>query len=277
MKETSIRRMEIKEYKLHYLEQIEYQEMRKDLNKVLEQTECLANGFFKGQKMEQLMLALNLITMGYYSATSNYKYNANPCEIGRYYDKVFDLALTPFLGEGCCRHSSSLLKMILDKLEIKNEIVAVDTENIDENVAKIKIFLSEFHKKTVSGNHFVNYVSIDNYEFFVNPSFDWKQPTFYYNDDGLLKLFSQDGQYEKYPCIFNYSLLFEGKKNFTEVPSLSLKEQKHIKDSYDKVTAITMERFPIINLMKCQNQHYVEDIKKNYQKVLVKERKLGIK
>ena len=117
--------------------------------------------------MNQLMFILNLIPNGYFSVNNIYSYNAAVPKIGYYQDSMFELALPVFTGEGCCRHSAALLKLILDELKIENEIVAVDTLRKDKNLAEIRMFLSEYHKKVIGGNHLTNYVSIDNCDFFL--------------------------------------------------------------------------------------------------------------
>lgn len=273
----STKEKEIRAYVMNYLEQLEYKKMRKDLDKILESTTNLTNSSFPNQKMNQLMFILNLIPNGYFSVNNIYSYNAAVPKIGYYQDSMFELALPVFTGEGCCRHSAALLKLILDELKIENEIVAVDTLRKDKNLAEIRMFLSEYHKKVIGGNHLTNYVSIDNCDFFVDVAYEFEDSVFSYNDNGFINYFHNKDNEENCPFLFNYSPLYEERKDIRKIEPLTIEKQQYIKESYDKVSSDLEDKLLDIILMKKENEPYVEDIKTNYQKVLIKERKLGLR
>lgn len=273
----STKEKEIRAYVMNYLEQLEYKKMRKDLDKILESTTNLTNSSFPNQKMNQLMFILNLIPNGYFSVNNIYSYNAAVPKIGYYQDSMFELALPVFTGEGCCRHSAALLKLILDELKIENEIVAVDTLRKDKNLAEIRMFLSEYHKKVIGGNHLTNYVSIDNCDFFVDVAYEFEDSVFSYNDNGFINYFHNKDNEENCPFLFNYSPLYEGRKDIRKIEPLTIEKQQYIKESYDQVSSDLEDKLLDIILMKKENEPYVEDIKTNYQKVLIKERKLGLR
>lgn len=273
----STKEKEIRAYVMNYLEQLEYKKMRKDLDKILESTTNLTNSSFPNQKMNQLMFILNLIPNGYFSVNNIYSYNAAVPKIGYYQDSMFELALPVFTGEGCCRHSAALLKLILDELKIENEIVAVDTSRKDKNLAEIRMFLSEYHKKVIGANHLTNYVSIDNCDFFVDVAYEFEDSVFSYNDNGFINYFHNKENEENCPFLFNYSPLYEGRKDIRKIEPLTIEKQQYIKESYDKVSSDLEDKLLDIILMKKENEPYVEDIKTNYQKVLIKERKLGLR
>lgn len=273
----STKEKEIRAYVMNYLEQLEYKKMRKDLDKILESTTNLTNSSFPNQKMNQLMFILNLIPNGYFSVNNIYSYNAAVPKIGYYQDPMFELALPVFTGEGCCRHSAALLKLILDELNIENEIVAVDTLRKDKNLTEIRMFLSEYHKKVIGGNHLTNYVSIDNCDFFVDVAYEFEDSVFSYNDNGFINYFHNKDNEENCPFLFNYSPLYEERKDIRKIEPLTIEKQQYIKESYDKVSSDLEDKLLDIILMKKENEPYVEDIKTNYQKVLIKERKLGLR
>lgn len=246
--------------------------MKKNLDIILGNTTSLVNSLFQDKKMEQLMFVLDLITIGFFSVNDTYKYN-DKIETYKFTDKsLFNFALVPFTGEGCCRHSAALLKVILDELNIKNEIVAVDTSRKDKNLAEIRMFLSEYHKKVIGANHLTNYVSIDNCEFFVDAAYEFENSVFAYNDNGFINYFYNKDNEENCPFLFNYSPHYEGRKDIRKIEALTIEKQQYIKETYDKVSSNLEDKLLEIVLMKKENKPYVEDINNNYQKVLTKER-----
>lgn len=263
------------EYKEHYLEQEEYQKMQKDFDIVLERTSSLINNVFPEQKIEQAILAADLISIGFFSSTGRYKCNKDLIEIGFLTDLLFELAIVPFTGEGSCRHSSALLKLLLDKLAIKNEMVGIDNSKKDEDIAKIRMFLSEFHHKKLEVNHTANYVEIDNDKFFIEPANDSNSILLSYNEEGFLNHFWPKLIEENRSFLYNYSAFYNGRKPITETAPMSVKRQREFMSKYNKVTHTIQNNINLINFFKAQNEQYVESINNNYQKILIKERKNG--
>lgn len=262
-------------YKEHYLEQDEYQKMKNDLDIVLERTSTLIENVFPNQKIEQAIFASNLISMGYFSVTGKYTYNDKTTEIGFYKDLFFELALVPFTGEGCCRHSSALHKLLSERLGIENEMVLVDTTKTEEDIARIKMFLSEFHHKRLGENHTANYVTIGADKFFIEPLYESDGTLLSYNEEGFLNHFWPKLIEENRNFLYNYSSYYEGRKPITETSAMSVKRQREFISKYNKVTHTIQNNLNLINFFKAQNGQYVENINNNYQKVLVKERKNG--
>lgn len=262
-------------YKEHYLEQDEYQKMRNDLDIILERTSTLIDHVFPNQKIEQAIFAADLISMGYFSSTGKYIYNRNVAEIGFYKDLFFELSLVPFTGEGCCKHTSALHKLLSERLGIENEMVGIDDTKIEEDVARMKMFLSEFHHKKLEGYHTANYITIGDDKFFIEPAYEGNGILLSYNEEGFMNHFWPKLTEENRNFLYNYSPFYEGRKPITETSTMSVKRQREFISKYNKVTHTIQNNLNLINFFKAQNGQYVENINNNYQKVLVKERKNG--
>lgn len=237
-------------YKEHYLEQDEYQKMKNDLDIVLERTSTLIENVFPNQKIEQAIFASDLISMGYFSVTGKYTYNDKTTEIGFYKDLFFELALVPFTGEGCCRHSSALHKLLSERLGIENEMVLVDTTKTEEDIARIKMFLSEFHHKRLGENHTANYVTIGADKFFIEPLYESDGTLLSYNEEGFLNHFWPKLIEENRNFLYNYSSYYEGRKPITEISAMSVKRQREFISKYNKVTHTIQNNLNLINFFK---------------------------
>ena len=271
------REEEMLKYLDSYLDSKEYRSMRSNLDIILDNTVILAEELFPNKKTEQALMAADFIGSGYLSPTGTYSKNNGENSIGLCRDLIFELGLTPFTGEGCCRNNSALLKLILDRLEIENEIVTVDNSRRDEDIASIRMFLSEFHKKSLFVNHTVNYVSIGNKDLFLEVSYDHGYSGVFYNDNGFLTPVLDQIGIDNRAFFYNYSYFFNGRKPLSKVAPLSIKKQLEVASKHDDTILTIGENIKLVSNFRMQNYDYMEKIKEDYQKVLVKERKLGIK
>ena len=170
-----IRFKQYKKYVDSYLEQTEYKNMVKDLNCIFDSMINLSDIFNFSKDIEKLALAYFLVNVGYFSSSGRYNYNNNIEEIGMgsNHDRIISLFLVPIMGNGgCCRHTAALLSQALHHLDIKNDIAVVDNRKREVELSRIRHFLSEFHQKMLYSSHVINYVSIDNDEFFIEGAYD---------------------------------------------------------------------------------------------------------
>ena len=269
----------IKQYEKYvdcYLEQTEYKNMVRDLNCIFDGMINLSDKFNFAKDIEKLSLAYFLVSVGYFSSSSKYHYNNDIEDIGLgdNHDRIIPLSLAPIMGNGgCCRHTASLLSRSLDYLNIKNDVVVVDTDKREVELSRIRHFLSEFHKKQLNSTHVINYVSIDNDDFFVEGSNDGFPLNFYYGDEGLAFPFLQNGSVTNHYLLYNYSLFYDEKKDYDKVGKISVDRQLEILANYKKTVKFIDDNIDIVIESYKGNMPYMVDIKDTYQKVYTKERR----
>lgn len=191
--------------------------------------------------------------------------------MGSNHDRIISLSLVPIMGNGgCCRHTAALLSQALHHLDIKNDIAIVDTRKREVELSRIRHFLSEFHQKMLYSNHAINYVSIDNDEFFIEGDFPLD---FYYGDDGLAFHFLQDNSVINHYLLYNYSFCYDEKKNYDKIKKIPVDRQLEILANYKKTIKLIDDNIDIVIESYKENMPYMVDIKDTYQKVYTKERK----
>mgnify|MGYP004673390441 CR=1 FL=1 len=275
-----IRIEQIEQYEKYvdsYLEQTEYKNMVRDLNCIFNSMINLSDKFNFNKDIEKLFLAYTLINVGYFSSNTKYPYNTNVEEIGLSlnHDRIIPLSLVPIMGNGgCCRHTAALLSQSLNSFNIKNDIALVDIRKRDVEISRIKHFLSEFHQKELHGTHVINYVSIDNNDFFVEGGNDAALLNFYYGDEGLaFPFFLPDDLVTNYYLLCNYSFLYNEKKDYDKVKKVPFDKQLEILHNYKKTIKLIKNNIDIVIESYKSNIPYMADIKDNYQKVYTKEGK----
>ena len=259
-----------------YLDQAEYKKMIKYLNCIFENMINLSNKFSLNKEIEKLSLAYFLVSKGYFSSSGRYLYNKNIEEIGLgvNHDTIIPLSLVPIMGNGgCCRHTASLLSQSLNSFNIKNDFVIVDTSEREVELSRIRHFLSEFHQKQLYSTHAINYVSMDNVDFFVESGNDGQTLDFYYGDEGLAFPFFQDNSVTNHYLLYNYSVFYKNKKNYDKIKPVSVDKQSEILADYNKTVKLIDNNIDIVIESYMDNIPYMADIKDNYQKVYTKERK----
>ncbi len=268
------------EYEKHinnYFDDEEYKSMLKNLNEIFNNAINLATDFNFDKEIEKLSLVHFLMSVGYFSISGRYPYNDSIKEIWKgmdFYEKVNISSLVPILGYGgCCRHTASLLKACLTNFGIKNDIVSVDVRENDPELTRIRHFLSEYHHKELSGDHVINYVSIDNSDLFVEGGNSGEDLFFYYGDKGLAFPFLEDNQSSEHLLLYNYSFCYDEKKNYDKIKPLSIDKQiKLLEDYAGTINTIENNMAMVIESYR-ENMPYMIDIKNSYQKVYAKERK----
>ena len=250
--------------------------MVKDLNCIFDSMINLSDIFNFSKDIEKLSLAYFLVNVGYFSSSGRYNYNNNIEEIGMgsNHDRIISLSLVPIMGNGgCCRQTAALLSQALHHLDIKNDIAVVDNRKREVELSRIRHFLSEFHQKMLYSSHVINYVSIDNDEFFIEGAYDGFPLNFYYGDDGLAFYFLEDNQSSEHLLLYNYSMLYEEKKNYDKIKKIPVDRQLEILANYKKAIKLIDDNIDIVIESYKENMPYMVDIKDNYQKVYTKERR----
>ncbi len=268
------------EYEKHinnYFDDEEYKSMLKNLNEIFNNAINLSTKFNFDKEIEKLSLVHFLMSVGYFSISGRYPYNDSIKEIWKgmdFYEKVNISSLVPILGYGgCCRHTASLLKACLTNFGIKSDIVSVDVRENDPELTRIRHFLSEYHHKELSGDHVINYVSIDNSDLFVEGGNSGEDLFFHYGDKGLAFPFLEDNRSSEHLLLYNYSFCYDEKKNYDKIKPLSIDKQiKLLEDYAGTINTIENNMAMVIESYR-ENMPYMIDIKNSYQKVYAKERK----
>lgn len=270
----------IYEYEKHvnnYLDNEEYKSMLKNLNEIFNNAINLATDFNFDKEIEKLSLVHFLMSVGYFSTSGRYPYNNSIKEIWQgmdFYEKTNIYSLVPILGDGgCCRHTASLLKTCLTNFGIKSDIVSVDVRKNDPELTRMRHFLSEYHHKELSGDHVINYVSIDDSDLFVEGGNSGEDLFFHYGDKGLAFPFLEDNRSSEHLLLYNYSPCYEQKKNYDKIKPLSVDKQIKLLEDYARTINTIENNMAMVVESYRENMSYMFDIKNSYQKVYAKERK----
>ena len=169
-KKIRSKQRELDNYLSTYANDFIHQEMKEDFDKVLDNIESLANTFNFKMGIEIAIFNAILLHDGYLSITCKYSYKKGIVDIKALPDdKTLSYVLKIFSGNGSCRHIAFFTKKVLDRFNIKNNIVSVDTREKDYNLNEIRLFLSNIHKKiSTNTNHVINYISENDYNYFLD-------------------------------------------------------------------------------------------------------------
>ena len=170
LKTFSKKQKELYNYLSTYDNDFLHQKMKEDFDKVLDNIKSLANVFNFKMGIEISILNAILLHGGYLSLKRKYSYKTGIFDIKEFMnDKTLHIALKVFAGYGCCRHTSSFIKQVLDRVNIKNNMVRVDVNEVDYNINEIRLFLSNIHKRiSHNPNHVINYIGENDYNYFLD-------------------------------------------------------------------------------------------------------------
>ena len=255
---------------------MEYENMKKNLDIILDNIVILAEQIGFKEEIDKFTLMDFLISNGYLLKDRNFTFNKDiPCR-DLQDDVIFQFGIVPITGEGCCRHISSLAKLILDRFDIKNEIAAaVSLECLKENNKDIASLLneSEMIKQESYCNHAFNIVKIGNKDIAIN-LFPGVSSILYSINQNVAVEFFEDVDSENNYLVYNYSPFFEGRKDFDRIKPLSIEEQKDTFREVINTILVVQANRDLLEKFYANNRPYMEDIDNNYKKILVKEREL---
>lgn len=249
---------------------MEYENMKKNLDIILDNIVILAEQIGFKEEIDKFTLMDFLISNGYLLKDRNFTFNKDiPCR-DLQDDVIFQFGIVPITGEGCCRHISSLAKLILDRFDIKNEIAAaVSLECLKENNKDIASLLneSEMIKQESYCNHAFNIVKIGNKDIAIN-LFPGVSSILYSIDQNVAVEFFEDVYSENNYLVYNYSPFFEGRKNFDKIEPFSMEEQENFVRECNNMVLVTRANLDLLDDFYRENKSYMDEIDANYQKVL---------
>ena len=216
-----------------------------------------------------------LLHDGYLSITCKYSYKKGIVDIKALPDdKTLSYVLKIFSGNGSCRHIAFFTKKVLDRFNIKNNIVSVDTREKDYNLNEIRLFLSNIHKKiSTNTNHVINYISENDYNYFLDLT------------SSQLKTFGASNGFAYSLDVYNlilplysydYSLFNEEFIDYRKVPKLTDGQADYLIDKANDTIDICDANRDLLMQFYLQNFDNYQRINENYNKVYEKEKSLKL-
>lgn len=254
---------------------MEYENMKKNLDIILDNIVILAEQIGFSDDIDKMVLMSMLINFGYLSKNDGYNGKVTEEVLELYQGAIFELGLIPIIGNGCCRHISSLAKLILDKFAIKNEVTAAiklkelkGKSDIDSLLMK-----SEMIKQESYCNHALNIVRIGNKDIALNLLPGVGSMLYSINQNVAVEFFEDVDLGTNY-LIYNYSPFFEGRKDFDRIKPLNIEEQEEILRGGKNAMLVTRANIDLLEEFYTNNRPYMEEIDNSYKKILVKEKRL---
>ena len=274
-KKIRSKQRELDNYLSTYANDFIHQEMKEDFDKVLDNIESLANTFNFKMGIEIAIFNAILLHDGYLSITCKYSYKKGIVDIKALPDdKTLSYVLKIFSGNGSCRHIAFFTKKVLDRFNIKNNIVSVDTREKDYNLNEIRLFLSNIHKKiSTNTNHVINYISENDYNYFLDLT------------SSQLKTFGASNGFAYSLDVYNlilplysydYSLFNEEFIDYRKVPKLTDGQAEYLIDKANDTIDICDANRDLLMQFYLQNFDNYQRINENYNKVYEKEKSLKL-
>ena len=274
-KKIRSKQRELDNYLSTYANDFIHQEMKEDFDKVLDNIESLANTFNFKMGIEIAIFNAILLHDGYLSITCKYSYKKGIVDIKALPDdKTLSYVLKIFSGNGSCRHIAFFTKKVLDRFNIKNNIVSVDTREKDYNLNEIRLFLSNIHKKiSTNTNHVINYISEKDYNYFLDLT------------SSQLKIFGASNGFAYSLDVYNlilplysydYSLFNEEFIDYRKVPKLTDGQAEYLIDKANDTIDICDANRDLLMQFYLQNFDNYQRINENYNKVYEKEKSLKL-
>ncbi len=274
-KKIRSKQRELDNYLSTYANDFIHQEMKEDFDKVLDNIESLANTFNFKMGIEIAIFNAILLHDGYLSITCKYSYKKGIVDIKALPDdKTLSYVLKIFSGNGSCRHIAFFTKKVLDRFNIKNNIVSVDTREKDYNLNEIRLFLSNIHKKiSTNTNHVINYISENDYNYFLDLT------------SSQLKIFGASNGFAYSLDVYNlilplysydYSLFNEEFIDYRKVPKLTDGQADYLIDKANDTIDICDANRDLLMQFYLQNFDNYQRINENYNKVYEKEKSLKL-
>ena len=244
---------------------IEKDIMKKNLDKILDNIVLLADEFGFREEIDKFILMNLLISYGYLSKDKKIIFDKNILYTDLYDDIIFELGIVPITGAGCCRHITSLAKLILDKFKIENNVAATLVTNSMINSNEM-LQISELIGQELECNHAVNVAKLNGKYVAFDLAFD-QMADLYSIDKNLLTRFFRGQSVKGSYLIYNYSPFFEGRKNFDKIEPFSMEEQENFVRECNNMVLVTRANLDLLDDFYRENKPYMDEIDTNYQKV----------
>lgn len=265
---------ELENYLSTYSNDVLHQSMKNSFDIVLDNVENLANTLNFKTGIELTMLSGLLIHAGYLSVTDGYFYDEDIVDIIKFLDdKTLYIALKVFSGFCNCRHVAAFTKKVLDRFNIKNSIALVDSGIEDFDICEMRLFLHNFHKKYTGNNHVINYISENDYNYFLDITSSQPKVFGAYNQFAC----SIDVFDLAYPLYsYSYSLFNDEFIDYRKVSPITKEKADYLIKTANVTMRKCKENKDLFEKFYLQNIDNYRIINENYNKVYEKEKKLEL-
>lgn len=243
---------------------MEYKKMKYNLDAILDNIILLQEEFGFTDEIDKLILMSTLVNYGYLSKDKKYTEDITKKDLELYQGAIFELGVIPITGSGCCRHTASLAKLILDRFDIKNEVTAALSMN---NNTTDLLSQSEMIQQETFCNHALNIVNVNNKDLAINllPNVGL---LFYSIDNNIAVEFFDDANSKNNYLIYNYSPFFEGRKDFDKIKPLNVEEEEDILRSGRNTMLVINANIELLENFYKESNPYMEEVNNSYQKIL---------
>ena len=232
---------------------------------------------------ELTILCQHLIHRGLLSETGKYINNNISYDLINCQDEtfIFDLSLSIFRGEGCCRHTAAFLQQFLDYFNKPNDLVLTTLSlHNDYNLAKTRLFLNNYFKEKFLGNHAINYVRDEDISYLIDiTTRAIRLYTVGYDDNNLAYPFNSKIGTDSDIVIplYKYSALYDKPKSFQELQSLDKNKQITVCDNMEDVIIKCIINKSLLGDFYIENKKYYHKINEAYDRILADEKRLRLK
>lgn len=261
------------------------------MSDILKDVDALANTFAFKDEIERITLASMLVTRGYLSKDSSYTYDTNMKESKFMANHLLNYSCVSLEGKGCCRHTSALIKLLLDELLVESGVAMLRSGLAeDKNIEKLELMMDDFFRNYSKANHAANYVRYDGDVFIFEPLKNSSMLAFYSIDKSFVKAFENYGKQlsfkllntnvEEYNTkdelafVYNYDLFSSTPREMglDKVTELEKEKQDLILQKYDQAFLTILGNPELLSDFREKNEENVMNINKSYQKILTNEK-----
>ncbi len=268
----------------------ETRNIESSISDVLKDVNSLASTFTFKDDIEKLTLASMLVTMGYLSKDSSYTYDTRVEESKLMANALLDYSCVPFSGIGCCRHTASLIKLLLDVMSVESGVAMLRSGlSTDKTVGKLELMMDDFFGNYRKANHMANYVKHGDNVFLFEPLKNTSMLAFYTLDKSFTEIFEDYGKQLSFKLfdmtveddikkeqafVYNYDLFSSTPKEMglNQTTKLEQEEQSLILQKYDEAFLTILESPELLADFRDRNEENIMNINKSYQKILTNEK-----
>lgn len=269
----------------------ETKNIESSMSDILKDVDALANTFAFKDEIERITLASMLVTRGYLSKDSSYTYDTNMKESKFMANHLLNYSCVSLEGKGCCRHTSALIKLLLDELLVESGVAMLRSGLAeDKNIDKLELMMDDFFRNYSKANHAANYVRYDGDVFIFEPLKNSSMLAFYSIDKSFVKAFENYGKQlsfkllntnvEEYNTkdalafVYNYDLFSSTPREMglDKVTELEKEKQDLILQKYDQAFLTILGNPELLSDFREKNEENVMNINKSYQKILINEK-----
>lgn len=269
----------------------ETKNIESSMSDILKDVDALANTFAFKDEIERITLASMLVTRGYLSKDSSYTYDTNMKESRLMANHLLNYSCVSLEGKGCCRHTSALIKLLLDELLVESGVAMLRSGLAeDKNIEKLELMMDDFFRNYSKANHAADYVRYDGDVFIFEPLKNSSMLAFYSIDKSFVKSFENYGKQlsfkllntnvEEYNTkdalafVYNYDLFSSTPREMglDKVTELEKEKQDLILQKYDQAFLTILGNPELLSDFREKNEENVMNINKSYQKILTNEK-----